>query len=116
VVKQGGEIEPVKVHATGVVQNPHDPDAQWSAKGQGKQRKDWVGYKVQVAETVASESDQSSFISSVVTQRATEMMPGYPQRHKNKNHWASTARRSSTLTALTFRGERSTKPKKRAGN
>ena len=72
VVKQGGEIEPVKVHATGVVQNPHDRDAQWSAKGQGKQRKDWVGYKVQVAETVASESDQSSFISSVVTQRATE--------------------------------------------
>ena len=72
VVKQGGEIEPVKVHATGVVQNPHDPDAQWSAKGQGKQRKDWVGYKVQVAETVASQGDQSSFISSVVTQRATE--------------------------------------------
>ena len=72
MVKQGGEIEPVKVHATGVVQNPHDRDAQWSAKGQGKQRKDWVGYKVQVAETVASESDQSSFISSVVTQRATE--------------------------------------------
>jgi Transposase DDE domain/Transposase domain (DUF772) len=72
VVKEGGEIEPVKVHATGVVQNPHDPDAQWSAKGQGKQRKDWVGYKVQVAETVASQGDQSSFISSVVTQRATE--------------------------------------------
>ena len=72
VVKQGGEIDPVKVHATGVVQNPHDPDAQWSAKGQGKQRKEWVGYKVQVAETVASQGDQSSFISSVVTQRATE--------------------------------------------
>ena len=72
MVKQGGEIEPVKVHATGVVQNPHDPDAQWSAKGQGKQRKDWVGYKVQVAETVASQSDQSSFISSVATQRASE--------------------------------------------
>jgi transposase len=65
-------IEPVKVHATGVVQNPHDPDAQWSAKGQGKQKKDWVGYKVQVAETVACQEDQSSFITSVVTQRATE--------------------------------------------
>jgi hypothetical protein len=72
VLKQGGEIESVKVHATGVVQNPHDPDAQWSAKGQGKQRKEWVGYKVQVAETVASQGDQNSFISSVVTQRATE--------------------------------------------
>ena len=25
---------------TGVVQNPHDPEAQWSANGQGKQKKD----------------------------------------------------------------------------
>jgi transposase len=71
-VDQSGTIEPVKVHGTGVVQNPHDPDAQWSAKGQGKKKKDWVGYKVQVAETVVSQEDQSSFISSVVTQRATE--------------------------------------------
>ena len=71
-VEQSGKIEPVKVHATGIVQNPHDPEAQWSAKGQGKQKKDWVGYKMQVAETVASQEDQSSFITSVVTQRATE--------------------------------------------
>ena len=71
-VEQSGKIEPVKVHATGVVQNPHDPDAQWSAKGQGKQKKEWVGYKVQVAETVGSQPDASSFITSVVTQRATE--------------------------------------------
>jgi hypothetical protein len=35
------------MHATGVVRNPHDVDAQWSAKGE----KRWVGYKVQVAET-----------------------------------------------------------------
>jgi transposase len=65
-------IEPVKVHATGVVQNPHDPEAQWSAKGEGKQKKDWVGYKAQVAETVGTQEDPSSFITSVVTQRATE--------------------------------------------
>jgi hypothetical protein len=71
-VDQSGNIEPVKVHGTGVVQNPHDPDVQWSAKGKGKQKKDWVGYKVQVAETVASQEDESSFITSVVTQRATE--------------------------------------------
>ena len=71
-VEQSGKIEPVKVHATGVVQNPHDPDAQWSAKGQGKQKKEWVGYKVQVAETVGSQADSGSFITSVVTQRATE--------------------------------------------
>ena len=71
-VGQSGKIEPVKVHGTGVVQNPHDPDAQWSAKGQGKQKKEWVGYKVQVAETVGSQPDHDSFITSVVTQRATE--------------------------------------------
>ena len=53
--EQSGKIEPVKVHGTGVVQNPHDPEAQWSAKGQGKQKRDWVGYKVQVAETVGSQ-------------------------------------------------------------
>jgi Transposase DDE domain/Transposase domain (DUF772) len=71
-LEQNGQIEPVKVHATGVVQNPHDPEAQWSAKGQGNQKKDWVGYKVQVAETLGSQEDPSSFITSVVTQRATE--------------------------------------------
>jgi transposase len=71
-LEQSGKIEPVKVHATGVVQNPHDPDAQWSAKGQGKQKKDWVGYKVQVAETVPKAEGQIGFITSVVTQRATE--------------------------------------------
>jgi hypothetical protein len=37
-VEPSGKIEPVKVHATGIVQNPHDPDAQWSAKGRGKQK------------------------------------------------------------------------------
>jgi transposase len=71
-LEQSGQIEPVKVHATGVVQNPHDPDAHWSAKGEGKQKKDWVGYKVQVAETVPQEEGQIGFITSVVTQRATE--------------------------------------------
>ena len=71
-VQQSGQIEPVKVHASGIVQNPHDADVEWSAKGHGKERKEWKGYKIQVAETVASQEDQSSFIASVVTQRATE--------------------------------------------
>lgn len=78
-VSPDGAIEPVKVHAPGVVQNPHDPDAQWSAKGHGKQKKDWVGYKVQVAETVPPAPGQIGFITSVVTQRATEGDdPGLP--------------------------------------
>jgi len=40
---------------TGAVINPHDPQAQWSAKGKGKDKKEWVGYKVQVAETAQPE-------------------------------------------------------------
>jgi hypothetical protein len=39
-VEEESQIEPVKVHATGVVQNPHDPQAEWLAKGQGKQKKE----------------------------------------------------------------------------
>jgi transposase len=70
---QASEPEPVKIHATGVVQTPHDPEAHWSAKGQGKQKKSWVGYKVQVAETVPEKADppSGSFITSVVTQKAS---------------------------------------------
>jgi transposase len=68
-----GEIQRVKIHATGVVCNPHDVDAQWSAK----REKRWVGYKVQVAETIAQAPERGEepggrFITSVVTQKATE--------------------------------------------
>jgi transposase len=77
VIVESGELEPVKVHATGVVQTPHDPEAQWSAKGQGKAKKDWVGYKVQVAENLGQEprkkgEPQRHFLTSLVTQSATE--------------------------------------------
>jgi Transposase DDE domain/Transposase domain (DUF772) len=72
VVKASGKVAPVKIHATGVVQNPHDPEAEWSAKGRGKHKKEWVGYKVQVAETVPQQEGQIGFITSVVTQRASE--------------------------------------------
>jgi hypothetical protein len=61
---------------SGTVKNPHDPDAQWAAKDQAK-TKTWVGYKVQVAETVA-ESDEpkekgdptEQFITEVTTTEA----------------------------------------------
>lgn len=72
VVEPSGQIEPVKVHAAGVIQNPHDPQAEWSAKGQGKQKKEWVDYKVQIAESLPKEEGQIGFITSVVTQRASE--------------------------------------------
>jgi hypothetical protein len=60
-MEEDGKIEPVKVHATGVVRNPHDPQAEWSAKGQEKQKKEWVGYKVQVPETVPQEERPNRF-------------------------------------------------------
>ena len=63
--------------ASGTVQNPHDPEAQWAAKDQNK-TKVWVGYKVQVAETVEAEGTNpkpkgeptSEFITEITTTEA----------------------------------------------
>ena len=59
------------------VQNPHDPDATYAAKGKGEQKKEHVGYKVQVAETVsevvlAPGEPTGNFISGMVTHAARE--------------------------------------------
>ena len=56
------------------VKNPHDPEATWSAKADGK--KQWVGYKAQVAETVPEQPCQAgeptpAFITAIETQPAT---------------------------------------------
>lgn len=56
------------------VKNPHDPEATWSAKADGK--KQWVGYKAQVAETVPDRPRQmgeptAAFITAIETQPAT---------------------------------------------
>jgi transposase len=61
---------------TGAVHNPHEPEAQWAAKGQGKQRKEHVGYKVQVAETVIVEplakgEPTRSFLTGIATPPAS---------------------------------------------
>jgi hypothetical protein len=60
----------------GAVHNPHDPEAQWAAKGQGKDRREHVGYKIQVAETVREENASrgeptANFITAIVTQPAS---------------------------------------------
>ena len=62
---------------SGRVQNPHDPDATYAAKGQGEAKKEHVGYKVQVAETVtetvlASGEPTDNFITGIVTHAARE--------------------------------------------
>ncbi|HYL95075.1 MAG TPA: transposase, partial [Terriglobales bacterium] len=71
-----GLLQQREAQPPGAVQNPHDPEAQWAAKGQGKHRKEHVGYKVQVAETVADATltkgePTANFITTVVTQPAT---------------------------------------------
>ena len=59
------------------VQNPHDPDATYAAKGKGEQKKEHVGYKVQVAETLseavlAPGEPTRNFIAGMVTHAARE--------------------------------------------
>jgi hypothetical protein len=59
------------------VKNPHDPDVEWAAKGQGKNKKGFEGYKVQVGETVRGEplekgEPAQDFLTAVRIQRATE--------------------------------------------
>jgi transposase len=62
---------------SGRVQNPHDPDATYASKGQGERRKEHVGYKVQVAETVtesvlAPGEPTDNFVTGIVTHAARE--------------------------------------------
>lgn len=59
----------------GAVQNPHDPEAKWCTKSTTKD-KSWIGYKVQVGETVSEKAHPkneptSNFITAIVTQTAT---------------------------------------------
>ena len=57
------------------VQNPHEPDATYGAKGQDQHKKEHVGYKVQVAETVceatlAPGEPTRNFLTGLVTHPA----------------------------------------------
>jgi len=57
------------------VQNPHDPDATYAVKGQGDHKKEHVGYKVQVAEsvceaTLAPGEPTRNFIVGILTHPA----------------------------------------------
>jgi transposase len=76
-VQEGGAMESRRAEPVGAVKNPHDPDVSWAAKGQGKNRKTFEGYKVQVAETVSGESLEKgepvkNFLTAVSIQRAPE--------------------------------------------
>jgi transposase len=71
-----GQLGQRPAQPSGAVHNPHDAEAQWAAKGQGKNKKEHVGYKVQVAETVGEVALEKgeptpNFITAMVTQPAT---------------------------------------------
>lgn len=59
------------------VRNPHEPDATYGVKGEGAQKKEHIGYKVQVAESVSEASlapgePTRNFITGIVTHPAYE--------------------------------------------
>jgi transposase len=59
------------------VQNPHDAEATYAVKGQGAQKKEHVGFKIQVAETaneavLAPGEPTRNFLTGIVTHRAHE--------------------------------------------
>ena len=69
------DCQPRDAQPPGAVQNPHEPEAQWAAKGHGKQRKEHVGYKVHVAESVQDNPVQPgeptrNFLTAILTQPA----------------------------------------------
>lgn len=76
VLNEQKEYEPVKEQVSGAVQNPHDAQAQYSAKGTGQAKKQWVGYKVQVAESIGERGEdkapRKNFLTSILTQSAIE--------------------------------------------
>jgi hypothetical protein len=59
------------------VQNLHEPEATYASKGEGKARKEHVGYKVQVAESVSEiplepGEPMRNFVTGIVTHAAYE--------------------------------------------
>ncbi len=68
--------DPSRAAHRGALQNPHEPEAQWSSKSTTRD-KSWVGYKVQVAETLQEEPRQAgeptaNFLTALVTQDAPD--------------------------------------------
>lgn len=70
-----GNLQPTRTRPPRSVQNPHDPDAHYADKG----KKQWVGYKVHVAETVdpsepakAKGEPAEHFITEILTTEAAQ--------------------------------------------
>lgn len=86
-----GHAQKTRAQPTGAVHNPHEPEAQWSSKSTTKD-KTWVGYKVQVAETVQEQPRQPgeptiNFLTAMVTQNAPDSeKPGMAQVLVEQQH------------------------------
>jgi hypothetical protein len=70
-------VEPKRQLDSARVQNPHEPEATYGAKGRGENKKEHVGYKIQVAESVTEVSlapgePTHNFIMGIVTHPAYE--------------------------------------------
>jgi len=68
-------LQPKAAAPAGAVQNPHEPEAQWAVKGTGRHKKEGVGYKVQVAESLDDRplspgEPTRQFITAIATQPA----------------------------------------------
>ena len=66
-------LRPKTTAPAGAVHNPFEPEAQWAAKGVGRHKKEGVGYKVQVGESLddtplAPGEPTRQFITAMVTQ------------------------------------------------
>jgi hypothetical protein len=71
---EAGGVQKLRSQPTGAAHNPHEPEAQWSSKSTTKD-KSWIGYKVQVAETVQEQPCEpgeptANFLTAIVTQDA----------------------------------------------
>ncbi len=85
-----GKLQPTPRRPPRAVQNPHDPDAHYADKG----KKQWVGYKVQVVESVDPEKPAKdkgepteNFITEILTTEAAEdEMAGLTEVLKSEQH------------------------------
>jgi transposase len=69
-----GRASTTRTTPTGCVHNPHEPEARWSTKSTTED-KEWIGYKVQVGETVNEKPRKpreptANFLTGMVTQDA----------------------------------------------
>lgn len=69
-------LRPKAAAPAGAVHNPHEPEAQWAAKGAGRHKKEGVGYKAQICESLedtplAPGEPTRQFLTAMGTQLGT---------------------------------------------